>query len=199
MARFSEQFNFCRWKCGTVTSYIQHLQVPDKLLSNRHLTQKTRTYCCLTNNTISSPSTAKANSFRNRDQDKQTHYSERPLTPKPHIPYEQTSSASACIRIPHYPAEPHRNTNTHRTRFVITYTLDIRIYSGNTIKNTLYTREFKDYRTPQQPILTETLIKTANFTTNHSPLNKDANAKTCILTEQYNAWNKSTTIARSLR
>jgi hypothetical protein len=27
---------------------------------------------------------------------------------------------------------------------------------------------------------------------NHSPLNKDANTKTSIPTEQYNAWNKST-------
>ena len=28
----------------------------------------------------------------------------------------QQCSAAACIRIPHHPAEPHRNTNTHRTR-----------------------------------------------------------------------------------
>ena len=33
-------------------------------------------------------------------------------------PYAGFSSASACIRIPHHPAEPHRNTNTHRTRAI---------------------------------------------------------------------------------
>jgi len=30
-----------------------------------------------------------------QNQEKQTHYSKRPLTPNPHIPHEQTSSASA--------------------------------------------------------------------------------------------------------
>jgi hypothetical protein len=29
-----------------------------------------------------------------------------------------STSASACKRIPHDPAEPHRNTNTHRTRAI---------------------------------------------------------------------------------
>jgi hypothetical protein len=58
----------------------------------------------------------------------------------------------------HHPAEPHRNTNIHRTRYVITHTHDIRIYSGNIIKNTLHTRELKNHRTPQQPIFTETRL-----------------------------------------
>ena len=101
------------------------------------------------------------NSFRNRAQEKQTHYSKQPLTPNPHIPHEHTSSASACIRIPHQPAEPHRNTNTHRTKYVMTHTHDIRIYSGNIIKNTLHTRELKNCRNckkPQQPIFTETRL-----------------------------------------
>ena len=68
-------------------------------------------------------------------------------------------------------SEPHGNTNTHRTRYVITYTHDIRIYSGNFIKNTLHTRELKNHRKPQQPIFTETrLLKqphTSRLTTRH--------------------------------
>jgi hypothetical protein len=75
-----------------------------------------------------------------------------------HIPHEQTSSVSACIRIPHHPAEPHHKTNTHRTGYVITHTHDIRIYSGNITKNPLHTRELKNHRTPQQPIFTETRL-----------------------------------------
>ena len=101
------------------------------------------------------------------------------------------------------PAQPHLNTNTHRTRYVITHKHDIRIYSGNIIKNTLHTRELKNHRTPQQPIFTETrLLKqphTSQLITNHSPLNKDTNAKTSILTEQYNTWNKSTIIRKLLK
>ena len=47
-------------------------------------------------------------------------------------------------------------------------------------------------------IYRSTLIKTTTHVmTNHSPLNKNANAKTSILTEQYNTWNKST-ISRKL-
>ena len=47
-------------------------------------------------------------------------------------------------------------------------------------------------------IYRNTLIKTiTHVTTNHSLLNKDANVKTSILTEQYNTWNKST-ISRKL-
>jgi len=43
-----------------------------------------------------------------------------------------------------------------------------------------------------------TLIKRiTHVMTNHSPLNKDANAKTSILTEQHNTLNKST-ISRKL-
>ena len=56
------------------------------------------------------------------------------------------------------PADPHRNTNTHRTRYVITNMHDIRIYSGNIIKNTQHTRELKNLKTPQQPIFTETSL-----------------------------------------
>ena len=43
-------------------------------------------------------------------------------------------------------------------RYVITHTHDIRIYSGNIIKNTLHTRELRNHRTPQQPIFTETRL-----------------------------------------
>ena len=50
-----------------------------------------------------------------------------------------------------------RNTNTHRSRYVITHTHDIKIYSGN-IKNTLHTSELKNRRTTQQPIFTETRL-----------------------------------------
>ena len=45
-----------------------------------------------------------------------------------------------------------------------------------------------------------TLIKTTtHVTTNHSPLNKDVNVKTFILTEQYNTWNKSTVSRKLLK
>ena len=54
--------------------------------------------------------------------------------------------------------EPHRNTNIHRTRYVITHTHDIRIYSGNIIRDTLHTRKRKNHRTPQQPIFKETRL-----------------------------------------
>jgi len=44
------------------------------------------------------------------------------------------------------------------------------------------------------------LIKTiTHVTTNHSPLKKDANAKTSILKEQYNTWNKSTISCKLLK
>jgi len=43
-----------------------------------------------------------------RAQDKPTPCSKPSLTPNPHIPHEQTSSASACIRIPHH----HNQTTT---------------------------------------------------------------------------------------
>jgi len=67
------------------------------------------------------------------------------------------------------------------------------------IKNTLHTRELKNHRTPQQPNFTETRLLKRPHTSQlkHSPLNKDANAKTAILTEQYKTWNKST-ISREL-
>jgi len=77
---------------------------------------------------------------------------------------------------------------------VITHTHDVRIYSRNIIKNTLHAREPKNHRTPQQPIFTETRFLKQSHT---SLLNKDANAKTSILTEKYNTWNKST-ISRKL-
>ena len=49
-------------------------------------------------------------------------------------------------------------------------------------------------------IYRNTLIKTTTHVTiNQSPLNKDANAKTSILTEQYNTWNKSTIIRKLLK
>ena len=50
------------------------------------------------------------------------------------------------------PAEPHRNTNTRRTRYVITHTHDIRIDSG------LHTKELENHRIPQRPIFTETRL-----------------------------------------
>ena len=68
------------------------------------------------------------------------------------------SYAILMFVLPHHPAEPHRNTNIHQTRYVITYMHDIRIYSGNIIKNTLHTRKFKNHRTLQQPIFTETRL-----------------------------------------
>ena len=70
----------------------------------------------------------------------------------------------------------------------LAHTHDIRIYSGNIIKNTLHTRELKEPQdTAATNIYRNTLIKTiTHVTTNHSLLNKDANAKNSILTEQYN-------------
>jgi len=61
------------------------------------------------NNTVSNPSTMKANSFQSRTPPPKNPYSKRSLTPNPHIPLEQTSSASACIRIPQH----HNATPTH--------------------------------------------------------------------------------------
>ena len=66
------------------------------------------------------------------------------------------------------PAKPQRNTNTHRTRYVITHTHDIKIYSCNIIKNTLHTRELKNQRTPQQPIFTETRLLKQPHTSRHT-------------------------------
>jgi len=48
--------------------------------------------------------------------------------------------------------------HVHRTRYVITQTHDVRIYSGNIIKNTQHARELKNHRTPQQTIFTETRL-----------------------------------------
>jgi hypothetical protein len=120
------------------------------------------------------------------------------INPNPHIPHKQTSSASACKRIPHHPAEPHNNTNTHRTRYAITHRHDIRIYSGNIIKNTLHTRELTNMCNNQY-LLKHASKTITHVTTNHSPQNKDTNAKTSILTEQYNTWNKSTASCKLLK
>ena len=49
-------------------------------------------------------------------------------------------------------------------------------------------------------IYRSTLIKTVtHVTTNHSPLNKDANSKTSILKEKYNTRNKSTVSRKLLK
>ena len=46
---------------------------------------------------------------------KKTPYFKRSLTPSPHIPHEQTSCASAG-NTDTTPTQPHRNSNTHRTK-----------------------------------------------------------------------------------
>jgi hypothetical protein len=74
----------------------------------------TQTYLSPTNNTTSKPSTEKANSFRNKAQEKQTHYFKRSLTPNPHIPHEQNSCASAC-NTSTTQNQPHQISNTQRT------------------------------------------------------------------------------------
>ena len=74
----------------------------------------TQTYFSPTNNTTSKPSTEKANSFRNKAQEKQTHYFKRSLTPNPHVPHEQNSCASAC-NTSTTQNQPHQISNTQRT------------------------------------------------------------------------------------
>jgi len=59
--------------------------------------------------------TEKANSFWSKTQEKKTPYFEWLLTPSPHIPHERTSCASACWTDT-TPTQPHRNSNTHRTK-----------------------------------------------------------------------------------
>ena len=50
------------------------------------------------------------------------------------------SSCSACIEYHTTPAKPKRNTNTHRTRYVLAHIHNIRMYSGNiVIKLTAHT------------------------------------------------------------
>ena len=89
---------------------LSEIHIESNLYTNTHThlyifyVYWTLTCSCLMSSTISRPSTKKANLFRSRTQEKLAHYSKWPLTPNPHIPHEQNSSASVCIRIPHHPS-----------------------------------------------------------------------------------------------
>jgi len=71
----------------------------------------------------------------------------------PHIPLEQTSSASACIRIPHH----HNATPTHIEPGMCKFIYKSSDYVQEALSKIYHTqRKLNNRKTPHQPTFTET-------------------------------------------
>ena len=79
-------------------------------------------------------------------------YSKRSLIPNPHIPLEQTSSASACIRIPHH----HNAKPTYIEPGMCKLIYKTSEYVQETLSKTYHTqRNLNNHKTQHQPTFTE--------------------------------------------
>jgi len=103
------------------------------------------------NNTTFKPSTEKASLFRNKAQEKQTHYFKWPLTPSPNIPHEQNSSAPTCkMNTTKY--QPQQMYNTQRTEVCTISNTRNKVHK----KGTKYQTTNEKYHTQTNTLVTKT-------------------------------------------
>ena len=106
----------------------------------------------VSNNITFKPSTEKASLFRNKAQERQTHYFKWPLTLSPNIPHKQNSSASTCKldTTKHHPQQ----TPTHNEKRYVLYNSQTHIQSTSK-KGTKYQITNEKYHTQTNTMNTQ--------------------------------------------